>query len=284
MPRKNTIPKEYLTVELRRIAQELGQDYLTRSQYDAHRRIDCSGSLIETRFDSWSAAVREAGLSPDARQRIMQARKVAREDLLRNLYSVYLLIGKKNPTQKELRKHGKYSTGPYRHERMLGKNLDSALREAIVLCEGADGVAPTSILRSESSPRRTTARGALEKLGQVLDFRGYRYGPVNENGVLALFSAVLPDLGLFVERIGDAHPDCICLRSMPDQTLRRVRVEIEYRSSNYRRHGHNQQDCDIIVCWIHDWPECDLEIIDLREWVGRLSRGPKLGEPYADAT
>jgi hypothetical protein len=31
------------------------------------------------------------------------------------------------------------------------------------------------------------------------------------------------------------------------------------------KHLHNHRECDIIVCWTHNWPECPLEVIELKK-------------------
>jgi hypothetical protein len=51
-----------------------------------------------------------------------------------------------------------------------------------------------------------------------------------------------------------------------------VNIEFEYESRNFRVHGHPPEGCDIIVCWIHNWPDCPpgLEVIALSEEVKRF--------------
>ena len=52
----------------------------------------------------------------------------------------------------------------------------------------------------------------------------------------------------------------------------RVRIELEYLSRNFVAHGHKADECDVIVCWIHNWPECpeNLQVIELSKVVKRL--------------
>lgn len=92
------------------------------------------------------------------------------------------------------------------------------------------------------------------------------YPPENEHGVVYLFSQLARRrFGLKVERIRAKYPDCIAIRAGE-----RIRIEFEYRSSNFARHGHNPQDCDWIVCWIHDWPQKPdrLRVVELRKDFG----------------
>jgi len=50
----------------------------------------------------------------------------------------------------------------------------------------------------------------------------------------------------------------------------RVRIEFEYFSSDFRRHEHPQEGCDLIVCWKNDWAESPLEVIELSEEIKKL--------------
>jgi len=127
-------------------------------------------------------------------------------------------------------------------------------------------------------------------VGDVINFRGMVYGPVNEQGVVYLFSKVAEDLGFRVEEIRTSYPDCVA-RRFAGRGWRRVRVEFEFASRNFLFHRHDPTVCDIIVCWIHDWPECPLEVIELRSLLptceGTLAAVPfarpgrgGLGEPW----
>ena len=69
-----------------------------------------------------------------------------------------------------------------------------------------------------------------------------------------------------VEAIRNEYPDCEAKRRIDrnrDQ-WERIKIEFEYRSSNFKDHGHDPKGCDLIVCWIHDWNECPLEVIELK--------------------
>lgn len=51
---------------------------------------------------------------------------------------------------------------------------------------------------------------------------------------------------------------------------RRIRIEFEYRSRNFKLHRHEPRGCDWIVCWIHNWPEApsSLRVVELRREFG----------------
>ena len=44
-----------------------------------------------------------------------------------------------------------------------------------------------------------------------------------------------------------------------------VRIEFEFESRNFMHHFHNPEECDLIVCWEHNWTESPLEVVELRK-------------------
>jgi hypothetical protein len=72
-----------------------------------------------------------------------------------------------------------------------------------------------------------------------------------------------------------------------------VRIEFEFKSRNFRDHGHSPQGCDIIVCWRHNWPECPphLEVVRMsrpllelsRDFGRTLTRPPSSCQPLSSA-
>ncbi|MBM4241369.1 MAG: hypothetical protein FJ150_06895 [Euryarchaeota archaeon] len=112
-------------------------------------------------------------------------------------------------------------------------------------------------------------------VGDLINFRGMVYAPLNENGVIFLFGKVMEDLNMYVEEIKPGFPDCIG-RRFNGRGWELVRIEFEFKSSNFVAHEHNPRNCDIIVCWEHDWPECRLEVIELKDVIkGLPTKSPK---------
>ena len=109
-------------------------------------------------------------------------------------------------------------------------------------------------------------------VGEPIYFREFVYAPLNEAGVILLFSKIMGELGFIYEATPSRGVDLIARRRRPDGTYERVRIEFEYKSSNFRLHGHRPEDCDIIVCWKHDWPECPVEVIELKKVVEEMKR------------
>ena len=112
-------------------------------------------------------------------------------------------------------------------------------------------------------------------VGDLINFRGLVYAPLNENGVIFLFGKVMEDLNMYVEEIKPGFPDCIA-RRFTGKGWARIRIEFEYKSKNFETHGHNQNECDMIVCWEHNWENCpkNLEIIELKDTIKGLEPRP----------
>ena len=108
--------------------------------------------------------------------------------------------------------------------------------------------------------------------GNPLDFRGLRHEPVNEQGVVLLFGLVAKELGYIVEAVQSGFPDCEAKRQIGPERWQRVHIEFEFESRNFRDHGHPSSDCDVIVCWRHNWPQCpaQIEVLELSTLIKSL--------------
>jgi Homing endonuclease associated repeat len=95
------------------------------------------------------------------------------------------------------------------------------------------------------------------------------FAPTNEAGVLYLFGAMSERLGFLVLLVQAGFPDCEAMRVVAENRLQRLKVEVEYQSRNFLKHMHDVAGCDLIVCWEHNWPECPLEVIELKSVVGQ---------------
>jgi len=111
--------------------------------------------------------------------------------------------------------------------------------------------------------------------GTPLTLSPLTYAPTCENGVLFLFGALAPDLGFAVERVQPGFPDIIALREVRPGVWRRVKIELEQESRNFQQHGHDKNGCDLIVCWVHNWEGCPLEVIELKKVMEERARKAK---------
>lgn len=84
--------------------------------------------------------------------------------------------------------------------------------------------------------------------------------PNNEMGVVVEFCKMADRLGWKLVSIGAIFPDAVFEH---DDEL--WRIEFEYASSNFVAHGHDCRDCDLIVCWVHDWTDCPLPVLAISE-------------------
>lgn len=115
-------------------------------------------------------------------------------------------------------------------------------------------------------------------VGNLINFRGLVYSPVSEQGVVFLFGKIIEDLNMYIEEIRTAYPDCVGRRYVGRGRWERISIEFEYKSSGFLQHKHDPKQCDIIVCWEHDWEGCPLEVIELKELIKELPTKP-LQEP-----
>lgn len=106
-------------------------------------------------------------------------------------------------------------------------------------------------------------------VGDPINFEGLIYGPLNENGVIFLFSKIHKKLGIFIEAIQPSYPDAKARRKT-QRGWEDIWIEFEYKSSLFKVHGHDPKECDIIVCWENDWEDCPIEVIELKKVIRNL--------------
>jgi hypothetical protein len=100
------------------------------------------------------------------------------------------------------------------------------------------------------------------------------YAPTNEIGVVFLFGTVAQELGYAVTRMQTEFPDGEAMRKVDEGRWQRVRIEFEFESRNFQAHFHRPEGCDLIVCWSHNWPECPLEVLELKTVIGQRWEKP----------
>jgi hypothetical protein len=107
----------------------------------------------------------------------------------------------------------------------------------------------------------------IHETGGILGVRGIVYEPINEQGVILLFAALCHDLGFMIEGIRSIFPDALLRRKNTKGTWNSCRAEFEFKSSFFRLHKHNPRLCDLVICWEHDWKECPVEVMSLKETI-----------------
>lgn len=104
---------------------------------------------------------------------------------------------------------------------------------------------------------------------EVLEGAPLQYAPENELGVVFLFSHIAKKLRIKVEQIRPQFPDCIAYQRTAHGE-KRIRIEFEFCSSNFKSHNHSSKKCDWIVCWGHDWPGVPegIRVVELKKYFG----------------
>jgi len=251
--------------ELQRVAKALGKNSLARSEFGRHGGR-FSTSTVEKTFGSWNGAIEAAGLLPTTRYRGLPD-----DDLLREFERVSTLLGR-IPTRSQFAAHSQLSTGVY--DRRFGK-----WSAAVAHYTGVATKHPTKRTRRvttpyttgpEQHPKPDISPQSRRRFGPPLDFRGLRHEPLSELGVVFLFGMVASDLGFLVEVITPEYPDCTAKRRVKTGNqvhYESVNVEFEFKSSRF---NHDPSGCDLVVCWEHDWPDCPVEVLELKSAITHL--------------
>jgi hypothetical protein len=108
----------------------------------------------------------------------------------------------------------------------------------------------------------------------LIAFRGLRYAPENELGVVLLFGKIHRDLGFpEIDLIGSGFPDCWAYQKTTRGT-RRIWIEFEFRTRSFKTHTQRlrvmKPKRGIVVCWEHNWPYVEkyADVIELKTAVG----------------
>lgn len=108
--------------------------------------------------------------------------------------------------------------------------------------------------------------------GAATHLLAFPYEPVNEMGVMVLFSMLAQRLGFVIESVQSGFPDCQARIEVEPGRWQHFRVEFEYESLQFKKHGHDPSQCDLIVCWRHNWKNCppNLQVLELSKIVKNL--------------
>ena len=146
-------------------------------------------------------------------------------------------------------------------EETAGKSItekEVELEESILEPEG-------DFMETENKAAAKISKQQLyEQVGERINLPILNYAPLDEKGILLLFGHYMQKLGFsHVEEIRTVFPDAIAIRSVGNGKYQRVRMAFEFESSSFQQKSININDCDVIVCWNHDWNDCPIEVIEL---------------------
>jgi hypothetical protein len=108
--------------------------------------------------------------------------------------------------------------------------------------------------------------------GARMPWPAMAYEPVNEMGVMVLFSMMAHQLGFVIESVQQGFPDCEAKIEVEPGRWQHFRIEFEYESRGFKEHGHDPNQCDLIVCWRHNWKNCPshIQVLELSKLVAGL--------------
>jgi hypothetical protein len=273
--------KEQLMAAITDITEKLGH---VPSYAELMKTGKVSGRQIVKHFATYTRALRACNL-----ERVCGGNKLPLERLFLDWATVTRQLGK-IPSKSEYEHLGKHSDTPLKSRfgswgqvpRYLRRYIEEQGRteewkDVLALIrayeQGQDGMEMAATPECEQQkpsslkPRVMTDRPVY---GPLIRPYPMIHGPMNESGVLYLFGTVSERLGFVVTLIQTGFPDCLALRLVDVDRWQPVRIEFEYESRNFLRHLHDPSQCDIIVCWKHNWPECPLEVIELSKIVGQI--------------
>lgn len=267
------LTREHIIEKAKDIAARLGVEILRVPDFVRESGIPKHQIYSLFPEGGWSTVLSEAGLATGGSGYTLED-----DDLLNEFHRVVTDVGK-IPTWNLFQSRGKISgdtirkrfggiQGTLKRYRLwLEENLpDSPVLQLISIKSRHEIPAPPEETVKKSRTTQIWDRTKGPEFGAPISFRGLTHAPINEQGVVYLFGMVSYELGFIVEAIQPSFPDCEAKRCVDSKRNRwqRVRIEFEYVSSNFRQHGHDPSQCDLIVCWEHDWHECPLEVLELR--------------------
>ncbi|HEY4679368.1 MAG TPA: hypothetical protein VIJ01_19535 [Candidatus Angelobacter sp.] len=245
------------------------------------KTLDVSKWTVRMLFGSYTKALKECDLEGKH-----SGGKVEMTKLFRDWAMVAREL-KRIPSSCEYSFHGKYSEGPLRTRFGTWAQVAPGLKRHVqrhgLQEEYKDVLAMIDQLDPEMEGKRGRAYSTQPTLGEVREGRAIEgrplYGapmkpcalafcPTNEAGVLYLFGSMAVDLGFMVTSLQAAFPDCEAMRRVEGGKCQPIRIEFEFESRNFMKHMHDLNGCDLIVCWEHNWPECPIEVLELKSIMG----------------
>ena len=91
--------------------------------------------------------------------------------------------------------------------------------------------------------------------------------------MVQMFGAIADELGFEIVGNRSAFPDCEARRriDVDREHYEQCLIEYEFSSRDYKKHGHPSKGCDLIVCWVHDWTECPIEVLEISKEINKLN-------------
>ncbi|HEY2497625.1 MAG TPA: hypothetical protein VGK24_11185 [Candidatus Angelobacter sp.] len=286
--RRKAMTREEILAGLRNCAKKLDR---TPTYTEIWRMTKITKHAIKLNFENLSEAMRQAGVV---------ARGIGhRLDTLTLLEDWAHLTRKiaRPPSYMEYKRAGNYGANSFLNrcgawsrvgerfrEVVKERNRESAWADVLEIVRQWEGKTTVEgrrkmanrqpserVVHDETHARRKMLPGR-PIYGPPLQMTTLRNAPMTEGGVMYCFGTLAESMGFAVERIQTAFPDCEALREVALGKWQRVRIEFEVFSRSFLDHQHDPKGCDIIICWVHNWPECPehIEVIELSKIVRGL--------------
>ena len=277
--------KDEVIAGIRACARKLGR---VPTKKELREMTGISEKRVSNRFGSLGQGIRAAGLEPSG-----PGYHLKDDALLKNWAAVARKQGKL-PTKHEYIAHGRYSTVPFEGRWKSWHKVPPAFKywtgQTGAEVEWSDVLAMVekktrqAEFRQSEEPQVDLPSTAMvvgkrplmagrSVYGPLVLAPGLVHEPMDELGVVYVFGMVAHSMGFAVLRMQSAFPDCEAIREIQPGKWQRVRIEFEYESRNFVKHGHNKDECDLIVCWRHNWVECpkELEVVELKREIAKIA-------------
>lgn len=277
MQERNHPSKEDMISLMKQLTEQNGEAPTFEGFCEA---ANVTARTLRKSFGTWSSALQQAGL-----KRQGSGYPVPMDQLFRDWGGVVRRLGK-IPTVSEYDRFGKHCAKPFQTRFGGWPQVPTALQvfaEKSGLAEDWPDVMEVirahqertmgMALTSETRQAWSSRTGVLEDrpiYGAPLVPPPLAHAPTNELGVVYMFGMMAERLKFVVTRMQGDFPDCEAMHEMEPDRWQRLRIEFEYESRNFLKHLkhlHLPSGCDLIVCWIHNWPDCPLPVLELRREV-----------------
>ena len=267
--------REEIIAAIKECAEKLGH---VPSFPELLENVKITKRMIRSAFGTYTDTLKACGL-----ERRGSGYEISQEALFRDWAALVRSLGK-IPTINQYEMHGQYSVTPmlrfYGGWKSLPEGMmEYARKEGIesewedVLKVIAQHLGPEQADKRRSSSTtgphlKPRVAGDQPIYGTPLMHEVMSYAPTNEMGVMILFAAEAKRLGFKILRLQPGCPDCEAMWEVAPGKWQRIRIEFEFESRNFLAHGHKLDECDMIVCWEHNWQHCPLPVLELKTVVG----------------
>jgi hypothetical protein len=280
MPMPMPMSKEEVLTAIRECANEVGR-CPTLVQMRKFKNVGLR--TLRRHFSSYTQALREAGFDPHG-----SGHRLSLETLFVEWAQIAHQLGR-IPSLRDYENHGRHSAGPLLTRFGAWSEVPAGLlqfaNEKSLETEWPDvlemiRVQEAAVVVAERSPWKARLMKEKPVYGSPLRAASLAHAPTNEMGVIYLFGMLAGELGFMVTRMQKEFPDCEAMLQVEPGQWQRLRLEFEFESRNFLVHEHDASACDLIVCWVHNWPECpeNLDVLELSGVVPPRARSGSHGE------